>query len=143
MAIYGAQLVWAVRGAVVAMEAGIDPVHFGIIMMFNLGIGLMTPPVGSVLFVGSALGRVPVLARLRTIWPVHLTLLAARRRITFVPALSLWLPGELAGWSGVRSGCIRSTALRLCFIAFSVSSGNPTRLQNALRHAAISGRPWP
>ena len=76
----------------VAMGVGVDPVHFGIIMMLNLGIGLVTPPVGSVLFVGSAVGKVPVTALVRTIWPFYLTLVAALLLITYVPALSLWLP---------------------------------------------------
>lgn len=78
----------------VAMGAGVDPVHFGIIMMLNLGIGLITPPVGSVLFVGSALGGIPVTVLVRTIWPFYLTLLAALALISFVPQLSLWLPQQ-------------------------------------------------
>ena len=80
-----------------ALEVGVDPVHFGIIMMLNLGIGLVTPPVGSVLFVGSAVGKIPVTALVKTIWPFYLTLIAALVVITFVPALSLWLPGAFGG----------------------------------------------
>lgn len=79
----------------VAMETGIDPVHFGIIMMINLGVGLVTPPVGSVLFVGSAVGKIALADLVRTIWPFYLTLLAALALITFIPALSLALPGAL------------------------------------------------
>ncbi len=75
----------------VAMGVGVDPVHFGIIMMLNLGIGLVTPPVGSVLFVGSAVGGVPLAVLVRTIWPFYLTLIAALLVITYVPALSLGL----------------------------------------------------
>ena len=77
----------------VAMASGVDPVHFGIILMINLGIGLVTPPVGSVLFVGSAVSKVPIVEMVRTIWPFYLTLIAALLLISFVPALSLWLPG--------------------------------------------------
>lgn len=77
----------------VAMGVGVDPVHFGIIMMLNLGIGLVTPPVGSVLFVGSAVGKIPVTTLVRTIWPFYFTLVAALILITYIPALSLWLPG--------------------------------------------------
>lgn len=77
----------------VAMASGIDPVHFGIILMLNLGIGLVTPPVGSVLFVGSAVGKLPIADMVRTIWPFYLTLIAALILVSFVPALSLWLPG--------------------------------------------------
>ena len=76
----------------VAMEAGVDPVHFGIIMMLNLGIGLVTPPVGSVLFVGSAVGKVPVEDAVRTIWPFYGALIVSLMAITFVPSLSLTLP---------------------------------------------------
>ena len=77
----------------VAMASGVDPVHFGIILMINLGIGLVTPPVGSVLFVGSAVSKVPIVEMVRTIWPFYLTLIAALLLISYVPALSLWLPG--------------------------------------------------
>lgn len=81
----------------VAMDVGVDPVHFGIIMMLNLGIGLVTPPVGSVLFVGSAVGGVPVTALMRTIMPFYLTLIAALLLVTYWPALSLWLPAQFGG----------------------------------------------
>ncbi len=76
----------------VAASVGIDPVHFGIIMMLNLGIGLVTPPVGSVLFVGSAVGKTPVPILVKTIWPFYLTLVLALLIISYVPALSLTLP---------------------------------------------------
>lgn len=77
----------------VVAAAGVDPVHFGIIMMLNLGIGLVTPPVGAVLFVGSAVGKVAVEETIKTIWPFYLALIAALLAITFVPVLSLGLPG--------------------------------------------------
>jgi tripartite ATP-independent transporter DctM subunit len=80
----------------VAMATGMDPVQFGIMLMLNLGIGLVTPPVGSVLFVGCAVGKIKVEEAVRTIWPFYLALFAALMAITFVPALSLTLPG-LAG----------------------------------------------
>lgn len=76
-----------------AVEVGVDPVQFGILMLLNLGIGLVTPPVGSVLFVGAALGRIRVEDAVRTLWPFWLALFAALMLVTFVPALSLWLPG--------------------------------------------------
>lgn len=76
----------------VVMEVGVDPVHFGIIMMLNLGIGLVTPPVGSVLFVGAAVGGLPVEKAVKTIWPFYLALVAALMLVTYVPALSLALP---------------------------------------------------
>lgn len=71
---------------------GIDPVHFGIIMMLNLGIGLVTPPVGSVLFVGAAVGKISVEKTIRTIWPFYLALIAALALVTYVPAISMVLP---------------------------------------------------
>ena len=76
----------------VVMATGVDPVHFGIILMLNLGIGLVTPPVGSVLFVGSAVGKVPLSKMVATIWPFYLTLLVSLALVTYVPPLSLWLP---------------------------------------------------
>jgi tripartite ATP-independent transporter DctM subunit len=76
----------------VVQEAGVDPVHFGIIMMLNLGIGLVTPPVGSVLFVGSAVGKVPVEQLIKTIWPLYGGLVLALMIVTFWPDLSLFLP---------------------------------------------------
>jgi tripartite ATP-independent transporter DctM subunit len=77
----------------IAIEAGVDPVQFGMIMMLNLGIGLVTPPVGSVLFVGCAVGGVRVEDAVRTIWPFYLALFASLMAITFWPPFSLWLPG--------------------------------------------------
>jgi tripartite ATP-independent transporter DctM subunit len=77
----------------VVMEVGVDPVHFGIIMMLNLGIGLVTPPVGSVLFVGSAVGGLPVEKAVKTIWPFYMALVVSLLLITYIPALSLTLPG--------------------------------------------------
>ncbi|NVE94358.1 TRAP transporter large permease [Altererythrobacter lutimaris] len=78
----------------VAMDVGIDPVHFGIIMLINLGIGLVTPPVGSVLFVGCAVGGAKPEAVIRTIWPFYGALIAVMLLVAFVPSLSLWLPEQ-------------------------------------------------
>jgi tripartite ATP-independent transporter DctM subunit len=71
---------------------GVDPVHFGMIMMVNLGIGLVTPPVGSTLFVGCAVGKVTIEQVMREIWPFYGAMLVTLALITYVPALSLWLP---------------------------------------------------
>ncbi len=71
---------------------GVDPVHFGVILLLACGIGLITPPVGSVLFVGSAIGRIPMTQALRTIWPFYLACAAVLLLVAFIPALSLWLP---------------------------------------------------
>lgn len=76
----------------VAQAFGVDPVHFGVILILNLGIGLCTPPVGAVLFVGCAVGRVPIWTVVRTIWPFYLAAFATLMLVTYIPALSLWLP---------------------------------------------------
>ncbi len=76
----------------VAAAVGVDPVHFGIIMILNLGIGLCTPPVGAVLFVGCAVGKVPVGTVIRTIWPFYSAAVVTLLLVTYIPALSLWLP---------------------------------------------------
>ncbi|HYC01921.1 MAG TPA: TRAP transporter large permease [Azospirillaceae bacterium] len=76
----------------VVQSIGGDPVHFGIIMMLNQGIGLVTPPVGSVQFVGAAIGKITVEQSMKTIWPFYGALALALILITYIPALSLTLP---------------------------------------------------
>jgi len=71
---------------------GIDPVHFGIIMILNLGIGLLTPPVGPTMVVGCAIGRVSMEAVSRSILIFYVPMLVVLALVTYVPALSLWLP---------------------------------------------------
>ena len=71
---------------------GIDPVHFGMIMLVNLGIGLITPPVGAVLFVGSAVGKVTIEATVKALLPFYVALFAVLMAVTYIPAISLWLP---------------------------------------------------
>ena len=79
----------------VVMQFGVDPVHFGMIMLVNLGMGLVTPPVGSVLFVGCAVGKVTIEEVVRTIWPFYLAMLLVLGLVTYIPAISLWLPSFL------------------------------------------------
>ncbi|MGJ8534932.1 MAG: TRAP transporter large permease [Alphaproteobacteria bacterium] len=76
----------------IATSLGMDPVQFGIMLMMNLGLGLCTPPVGACLFVGCAVGKVPIEDALKTIWPFYLAILAALLLVTYVPAISLTLP---------------------------------------------------
>ena len=76
----------------VATAFGVDPVHFGVILVLNLGIGLCTPPVGTVLFVGCAVGRISVWDAIKTIWPFYGAAIFTLMLVTYVPALSLWLP---------------------------------------------------
>ena len=73
-------------------KLGVDPVHFGMIMMVNLGIGLLTPPVGAVLFVGSAVAKLKIEAVVRALYPFFGALLLVLALVTYVPAISLWLP---------------------------------------------------
>ena len=76
----------------VVKAVGVDPVHFGMIMIVNLGIGLITPPVGSVLFVGSAVGKLPIEKVVKALLPFFGLLVIVLGIVTYVPALSLWLP---------------------------------------------------
>ncbi|GAA5176282.1 MULTISPECIES: TRAP transporter large permease [Halomonadaceae] len=77
----------------VAAQFGVDPIQFGIIMMMNLGLGLCTPPVGTCLFVGSVIGKIKIEQTVRTIWPFYLALFVVLMLVTYVPAISLTLPG--------------------------------------------------
>ncbi|MEL6920243.1 MAG: TRAP transporter large permease [Pseudomonadota bacterium] len=79
----------------VANSLGMDPLQFGIMLLVNLGLGLCTPPVGSCLFVGCAVGKLPIETAVRTIWPFYIAIFVALMLITFVPAISLTLPGLL------------------------------------------------
>jgi len=76
----------------VVTSLGMDPVHFGIVMILNLGIGLLTPPVGTVLFVGCAIGKVSIGKASRALMPFLLAMIAVLFLITYVPEISLWLP---------------------------------------------------
>ncbi len=77
----------------VIAKLGIDPVHFGMIMILNLGIGLITPPVGPTLFVGCAIGKVSMEEVSKELWPFYGAMCLALLLVTYVPAISLWLPG--------------------------------------------------
>jgi tripartite ATP-independent transporter DctM subunit len=79
----------------IAKAFGIDPVQFGIILVLNAGIGLITPPVGSVLFVGTAIGKISIAQTLKTLWPFYIAGLAVLILVAYVPIISLWLPSLL------------------------------------------------
>jgi tripartite ATP-independent transporter DctM subunit len=79
----------------VILKLGIDPIHFGIVMILNLGIGLITPPVGPTLFVGCAIGKVSMEEVSRELWPFYAAMCLALLLVTYIPALSLWLPSLL------------------------------------------------
>ena len=79
----------------VAKAYGIDPIHFGLVLVLTGGLGLVTPPVGSVLFIGTAIGKISVGESMKTIWPFWLAGLGVLLVVTFFPQLSLWLPALL------------------------------------------------
>lgn len=81
----------------VAVHYGVDPVHFGVILILNLGIGLNTPPVGAVQFVACAVGRITVWEAMRSIWPFYAAGLIVLALVTYVPEISLWLPRLFRG----------------------------------------------
>lgn len=85
----------------VVTALGIDPLHFGIVMVLNLSIGLCTPPVGSVLFVGCSVARLPITGVIRPLLPLYGAMVVALVLVTLVPAISLALPRWMgyAGWA--------------------------------------------
>lgn len=74
---------------------GMHPVHFGVMLIFNLAVGLCTPPVGSALYVGCAVGKTSLESTSKAMLPMYATMVTALLLVTFVPAISLWLPGLL------------------------------------------------
>ncbi|MCI5044317.1 MAG: TRAP transporter large permease [Aquisalinus sp.] len=78
----------------VVQAVGVDPVHFGIIMMLALGIGTITPPVGTVLFVASAVGKIRVEDTVKSMWPFYIALLICLLIVTYIPQVSLILVGS-------------------------------------------------
>jgi TRAP-type C4-dicarboxylate transport system permease large subunit len=81
----------------VIQKFGIDPVHFGIIMIFNLGIGLLTPPVGPTLAVGCAIGKVTMEQISRSLMLFYVPMLIVLMLVTYIPELTLWLPRVMLG----------------------------------------------
>src|SRR5215468_6385781 len=75
----------------VMVNFGVDPVHFGMIMLLNLGIGLCHPPVGAILFVGCAVGKVTMEQVMRQIWPFYGVMFIVLMLVTYIPSLSLWM----------------------------------------------------
>lgn len=78
----------------IVTNLGMDPIHFGIVMILNLCIGLCTPPVGSVLFVGCSVAGLSIQKVIRPLLPLFLAMIIVLFLITYVPELSLWLPGQ-------------------------------------------------
>lgn len=82
---------------VVVGALGMHPVHFGIMLMLNLGIGLATPPVGSAMFVGCAIGKVSVEKATKAMLPFYVTMIVVLLIVTFVPDLVMWIPTRIMG----------------------------------------------
>ncbi|GJQ62608.1 MAG: membrane protein [Melioribacteraceae bacterium] len=76
----------------VVMQLGIDPIHFGIMMVMNLSVGLCTPPVGSVLFVGCSVADLPITKVIKPLIPMFLAMLVALLLVTYIPELSMYVP---------------------------------------------------
>ncbi len=81
----------------IATSIGIDPIQFGIMVVLNCGIGLLTPPVGAVLFIGSAVARRPMEKVVKATLPFYLCMIIALLLITFIPDISLFIP-KLCGY---------------------------------------------
>ena len=80
----------------VAKAYHIDPVHFGVVLILSAGIGLVTPPVGSVLFLGASIGNISVMDAVKGMWPFYLAALVVLVLVIVFPQLSLWLPSLVA-----------------------------------------------
>ena len=76
----------------IVTELGIDPIHFGIIIVLNLCVGICTPPVGTVLFVGAAVGDTTISRLIRPLLPLYAAMVVALLLVTYLPFLSMWLP---------------------------------------------------
>lgn len=82
---------------IVQTQLGLSPIHFGIIMVLNLSVGLCTPPVGSVLFIGCSVAKVKIETVIKPLLPMFIAMIAILMLVTYIPKISLWLP-ELFGF---------------------------------------------
>lgn len=76
----------------VVRSVGMDPVQFGIVMMLNFGIGLVTPPVGSTLFVGCSIGKIAIEKVVKGLLPFYAVMVVVLLAMTFIPGITLWIP---------------------------------------------------
>ena len=79
----------------IVTKVGVDPIHFGIIMLMNLGIGLCTPPVGNTLFVGCIVGKMKMEEVVKALWPFYIAMILVLFLVTYVPFFATWLPSLL------------------------------------------------
>jgi TRAP-type C4-dicarboxylate transport system permease large subunit len=77
---------------VVVNQLGLNPIHFGIIMVLNLSVGLCTPPVGSVLFIGCSVANVKIEKVIKPLLPLFAAMVVILLLVTYIPEISLWLP---------------------------------------------------
>ncbi len=82
----------------VVTSVGVDPVHFGVVMIFNLAVGLCTPPVGSALFVGCAIGKTPIERTAKNMLPLYSVMVIVLLLVTYIPDISLILPRLLMSY---------------------------------------------
>jgi tripartite ATP-independent transporter DctM subunit len=80
---------------IMVLKMGMDPTHFGIMLLLNLCIGLCTPPVGSALYVGSAIGKIPIERASRGCIPFYISMLITLMMVTYIPAITMFLPNLL------------------------------------------------
>ncbi len=80
---------------IVTTQLGMDPIHFGIVIVLNLCVGLCTPPVGSVLFIGCSVANLKIEQVIRPLLPMFIMMIIVLMLVTYIPSLSLWLPGLL------------------------------------------------
>lgn len=79
---------------VVTQQLGIDPVHFGIVLIMNLCVGLCTPPVGTVLFIGCSVANIKIQSVIRPLLPFFIAMIIVLMLVTYIPEISLWLPEQ-------------------------------------------------
>jgi len=79
----------------IALELGMSPLHFGIMLVLNLSIGLCTPPVGTILFLSCAVAKTTITSMIRPLIPMYAAMIVALLLVTYVPAISEWLPESL------------------------------------------------
>lgn len=84
----------------VVTAIGVDPVHFGVIMIFNLAVGLCTPPVGSALFVGCAIGKTPIERTAKNMLPLYAVMVVVLLLVTYIPSIALTLPRLIMSYGG-------------------------------------------
>ncbi|MFC2090858.1 TRAP transporter large permease [Bacteroidota bacterium] len=80
---------------IVTTQLGMDPIHFGIMMVLNLCVGLCTPPVGSVLFIGCSVANIKIDKVIKPLLPMYIVMIVVLLLVTYIPQLSLWIPDLL------------------------------------------------